>query len=437
MKKRIGILISIISVLLLWGCQMRTVDEMYMPPKRSDDFNSLQRVIEKSMNGLEYSAPLSGDNQQIVQMVDLDGDGEKEALLYAAGGSELPLHILIFSLKGEEYVHTQTIDLAGSAFDKVEYAQIDGIGGMEIIVGTQVSNQVSRSVSVYRFSNAEAEQMITANYLNFLTVDLNSNGKGELFVIRSGTTETDRGVVELYSHNAGVMERSVELTMSETVSKLKRILVGQLGDGKQAVYVASAVDEDTLITDVYTLVDNTFTNVSLSNESGTSMKTMRNYYVYADDIDADGIMELPELIPMRSIDMAWRNGNQYLIRWYSMSSDGTEQNKLYTYHNFIGGWYLQIPQVLASKITVVDLGNVCDFYVWEEGRALKVLTVHTLTGPNRESQSTEENRFVLQKTESAIYSATLDEWAVNYGISQETVLRSFQMIHEKWKTGET
>lgn len=437
MRKIIKILVCIISVSLLLGCQMRTVDQMYVPPKRSEDFNSLQKVINSSMNGLEYSAPISGENQQIVQTADLDGDSIPECLLFAKGGSDLPLHILVFAMEGDEYVHTQTIDLVGSAFDKVEYAQIDGIGGMEIIVGSQVSNQVSRSVSVYSFSGGEAEQLITADYLNFMTVDLNSNGKSEVFVIHAGSTEMDRGVVELYSHNAGVMERSVELNMSETASKLKRILLGQLYDGKQAVYVASAVDEDTLITDVYTIVDGAFTNVSLSNESGTSMKTMRNYYVYADDIDADGIMELPGLIEMRSIDLAWRGSDQHLIRWYSMSSDGAEHDKMYTYHNFIGGWYLQIDEALADKITVVDLGNVCDFYVWEEGKALKVLTVYTLTGQNRESQSTADNRFVLQKTESTIYSASLDEWARNYNISQETVLRNFQIIHEKWNTGET
>ncbi len=436
MRNIIKLIFCILSVLLLCGCQMRTVDQMYVPPKRSDDFNSLQKVINASMTGLEYSAPLSGDNQQIVQTADLDGDSISECLLFAKGGSEQPLHILVYALQNEEYVHVQTIDMVGSAFDKVEYAQIDGVGGMEIIVGRQVSNQVSRSVSVYSFQSGEAEQLITANYLNFLTVDLDDNGRSELFVIRSGPTEMDRGIVELYSHNAGVIERSVELNMSDTASKIKRIRIGQLDDEKQAVYIASAIDEDTLITDVFAVVEDTFANVSLSNESGTSMKTMRNYFVYADDIDADGIMELPELIEMPSIDQAWRDSDQYLIRWYSMSSDGSERNKLYTYHNFIAGWYLQIQQELANKISVVDLGNVCDFYVWEDGRALKVLTIYTLTGSNRENQSTDDGRFVLQKTESTIFSASLDEWAVKYNISQESILRSFQMIHEKWNTGE-
>ena len=434
--KRILTLI-LLSALLLCGCQMRTVDQMYVPPKRSDDYNSLQTVISQSMAGMEYSAPISGDNQQIVQMADLNGDDVMECLLFAKGGDNLPLHIMVFSMVDEEYVHTQTIDLPGSAFDKVEYALIDDQAGMEIIVGTQVSDQVSRSVSVYSFATGEAEQLVTEDYVTFLTVDLTDSGKKELFVIRAGSNDLDRGVVELFSFQDGVIQRSLELNLSETADNLKRILIGQLHGGKTAVYVASAVDEDTLITDVYAIVNGGFTNVSLSNESGTSVKTMRNYFVYADDMDSDGIMELPSLIPMRSIDKTWYGYDQNLIRWYSMTPDGEEIDKLYTYHHFIGGWYLQIEDSIAPNVSVVDLGNVCDFYVWEEGSPVKVMSVHTMTGQSREAQSTSENRFILHKTESTIYAASLDDDAARFGFTQESVLRNFHMIHEQWYTGET
>ncbi len=436
MIKKFILLSLLLLALVFSGCQMRTVDQMYVPPERSEDFNSLKSAISNAMAGMEYSAPVSGENQQIVQMEDLNGDGIQECLLFVKGGTERPLHIMIFSLADQEYVHTETIDLVGTAFEKVEYAQIDNAPGVELVVGSQVSEQVSRSVSVFSFSKGEAEQLICADYLNFLTVDLNSNGIRELFVLRLGPTETDRGVVELFSVQQGVMERSVEVSMSEPADKRKRILTGQLEGGKPAVYVASAVDEDTLITDVFAVVDGTFTNVSLSNDSGTSIKTMRNYFVYADDIDSDGIMELPSLIEMRSIDTARHGSGNNLIRWYSMTAQGEEVDKLYTYHNFIGSWYLQLDSQYALQISVVDLGNVCDFYIWEGDRAVKALSVFTLTGQSREEQSTSEGRFVLHKSESVIYSASLDDGAIGYNITQETVVRSFHLIHEHWKTGE-
>lgn len=426
----------LVWVLLLCGCQMRTVDQMYALPERSEDYKSLQTVINNAMNGMEYSAPISGENQQLVQMQDLDGDGIPECLLFAKGGEERPLHILIFSQQEDAYVHTDTIDVVGTAFEKVEYAQIDGKGGVEIVVGSQVSDQVSRSVSVFTLTGGEAEQLVTADYLNFLTVDLDANNRSELLVLRAGPTEADRGIVELFSVRDGVVQRSVEVNMSETADKLKRILTGRLSGGEPAVYVASAVDENTLITDVFAIVDGTFTNVSLSTESGTSIRTMRNYFVYADDMDNDGIMELPSLMEMRSIDTARRDSGNYLIRWYSMTTRGETVDKLYTYHNFIGGWYMQIGSELSTRLSVVDLGNVCDFYAWNGDSPVKLFSVYTLTGQSRESQSTAENRFVLHKAESVIYSAQLDDGAGQYGITQETVIRSFSLIHEHWKTGE-
>ena len=433
-RKLIGLILFVSA--LCCGCQMRTVDQMYVPPERSEDFKSLQTVINNAMTGMEYSAPISGDNQQIVQMKDLDGDQVPECLLFTKGGEERPLHILIFSQRGEEYVHADTIDVVGTAFEKVEYAQIDGKGGMEIVVGSQVSDRVSRAVSVFSLSGGEAEQLVTADYVNFLTVDLDANNRSELLVLRSGPTETDRGIAELFSVRDGIMERSVEVSMSETADKLKRILIGRLYGGEPAVYVASAVDENTLITDVFTVVDGVFTNVSLSSDSGTSIKTMRNYFIHADDMDNDGIMELPSLMEMRSIDTARRDADNYLIRWYSMTAHGETVDKLHTYHNFIGGWYMQVENELASQLSVVDLGNVCDFYVWTGDRPVKIFSVYTLTGQSRETQSTAEGRFVLHKAESIIYSAKLDDGALLYGITQETVIRNFHLIHEHWKTGE-
>lgn len=435
--KKMRILAFILVVLLLCGCQMRTVDKMYSPPERSQDYSSLQSVINEAMADLEYSAPTSGENQQLVQIADLNGDDTPEYLLFAKGGAELPLHILVFAMRSGSYQHTETIDLAGASFDRVEYAQIDGKPGMELVVGTQVSDRVSRSVAVYGFSGGEAQQLVAADYLNFLTVDLDRNGFSELFVVRSGPTENDRGIVELFHAENGIMERSLEITMSETANKLKRILVGKLHGGQTAVYVACAVDDDTLITDVYTVVNGQFTNVSLSNESGTSIKTMRNYFVYADDIDGDGIMELPSLIPMPSIDTALRDGGNNLIRWYSMTTDGEEVVKLHTYHNFIGGWYMELNNDVALRISVVELGNVRDFYIWQDGAAIKAFTVYTLTGQSREEQSTADGRFVLHKTESTIYAARLDDGASICNFTKETVIRSFHLIREYWKTGET
>lgn len=96
MKRRILLVLLAAAFGLLSGCALRTVDEMYAIPKRSEEYNNLQSAIDSAMYGLTYSAPVSGEHQQSVQMADLDGDGVEEYLVFAQGNSAKPLQILIF-----------------------------------------------------------------------------------------------------------------------------------------------------------------------------------------------------------------------------------------------------------------------------------------------------------------------------------------------------
>ncbi len=121
------LLLLVATVTLLSGCSMRTVGEMYRIPKRSKEYNNLQTVIDNAMSGLVYSAPLSGENRQTIQMADLDGDGVQEYLLFAKSkdSAESPLKILVFTKEEDTFVHKSTISGNGAAFDQVEYAQMD------------------------------------------------------------------------------------------------------------------------------------------------------------------------------------------------------------------------------------------------------------------------------------------------------------------------
>ena len=184
-------------------------------------------------------------------------------------------------------------------------------------------------------------------------MDLDRDNQGELFVLYPGQTEESPGFVALYEVEKGVVERSLEVKLSAPVSRLQRVITGELAGGEAAVFVASALEDTVLVTDVYALRSGARTNISLSNESGTSVSTIRNHFVYAQDIDEDGQLELPALIPMKA--MSERNTqSEDLIRWYSLSITGEEVDKLYTYHNFVNGWDLVRDSNWAQHGTVAQ-----------------------------------------------------------------------------------
>ena len=434
-KKRIFWLLFLVTILLT-GCNMRTIDEMYCLPKRPEQYLNLQSVVDEAMRGLQYHAPISGENRQPVQMVDLNGDGSAECLVFAKGNDEKPLKVLIFTCIDDEYIIADTLEGTGTAFEQVQYIHFASTNTYDLVIGRQVSDQVVRPVSVYTLRDGRMEQLLTTHYTRFVPTDLNEDGLSELLVLRPGEDPVANGVAELFSVRSGVVERSHEVAISEPADAIKRIMVSRLNDGHPAVYVASDVDGEAIITDVYALLDQVFTNVSLSNESGTSVQTLRNYYVYAADLDNDGALELPDLIPLKASEQN-SNDNQYLIRWYAMNSDGSEVDKLHTYHSFTGGWYLELPEEIASNITINQLGNSYEFSVVNPDETETVLmTLYVFTGQGREEQALADNRFVLYRSESAVYAAHLEVASAAYNITQKTMIDGFHLITQNPINGE-
>lgn len=437
-RKRNLVAVLLLTLSILSGCGMRTVDQMYSLPKRSAEFQKLQSAIDGSMTGLEYSSPLSGENQQTVQMADLDGDGEPEYLLYAKGSSDNPMQILIFKESDGKFLLMQTIKNSGTAFAQAEYVNLDGEPGAELVVGLRVSDRLPRYLAVYSFSGGNCRQLMTVNYAKFLTTDLNRDGYAELMVVSDTESENTTAVSALYTCVDGSMVRSMEAPLSGNSDQIRRMMLSTLHGGAPAVYIASAVGQNSVITDVLSLREGVFSNISLSNESGTSVQTMRNFFIYADDIDRDGTLELPELITMAPVEGFHSTSAQHLIRWYSMDLDGNEITKCYTFHSFDGGWYLHLEPEYAPRCSVIQQGRTYGFYIWDEQftAANKVLTVYALNGSKRQEQALEDGRFVLYKTDGVIFAAKLEESASDFGMTANSLTEAFHLIHMDWKSGE-
>lgn len=433
MTKRIRFFCGLLAlVMLLSGCMLKTVDQLYCLPKRSQEYNDLQIAIDPAMEGLDYCAPMQGDNRQTVQIADLNGDGESEVVVFAKGSDERPLKILVFARVEEAYQNIALIETAGTAFEQVEYADMDGEPGLELIVGRQLGNEVLHSLSVYAFASGQSETILTAGYTRFLVADLNGDDRRDLFVLRPGA-DAANGVAELYACSDGTLKFSAEAPLSEPVDTLKRLAFGSMDGEHQAVFVASRYSEDAIITDVFSVVDGRFVNVSLSNESGTSIQTVRNFYVYSNDIDGDGLIELPSTVDPDSED------KQEMIRWYNLTSDGGEVEKAFTYHNYSDRWFVFLREEWMGSITVTrrtDLGTA-PAYVFSMGAKGPVLfMIYAFTGDDRETLANSEGRFRLDSTDEVVYAASLGTSAAKYGLTQETMISDFNFIREAWKTGE-
>lgn len=441
MKRRIlTAMLFLLTALLFSGCTMRTVEQMYALPKRSEEFNEMQSAIDTAMYGMTYASPQSGENQQTVQMADLNGDGVEEIIVFAKGASEKPLQVLIFTHDADGNVRTmETIGSNGLAFEQVEYVDFDDRPGKELVVGIRVGEQVQRSLAVYTFQNNDAELMLLNGYSKFITCDLDKNGRSELMVFRQGEVELQRAMAVLYQTKNGQIERSLELSMSGKAEDIRRIMQGSLQNGTSAVYVASAPEANVMVTDVLTLKGDSFVNLTYSGDVNTSIPTLRNFYVYSEDIDGDGVVEIPSTVTMKPLSMWQTAEHRQFLRWYALDENGWEYNKLFTFHNFVGGWYLRLHNTWASRITVEQDNGVYRFYLWDESYqiASSLFTLYVFTGSNRDEEAVKDGRFALYRSEGVAYAASLNVAAAEYDITEDYLIESFRLIRQDWQTGET
>ena len=425
---KIAVLI-LFAALVFSGCGLKTVDQLYCLPKRSESDNNLQTVIDEAMDGLTFSAPMYGSNRLSVQVADLDGDNVDEYLLFAKDSSEKPLKILIFCQLASGFVLMDTIEGYGFAFDFVEYAQVDDRPGVEIIVGRQVSDQVARAVSVYRFTSGFSRQLLSTGYSRLSTCDLDQDGKKEIFLLNYGADDKGNGLVVLYDYREGQMQRSSEKNISSSAASFQRFTPGTLQGGRQAMLVTCEKDEQTLITDVFVMDDGQLSTAA----KGITAQTLKDYHVYPTDVDGDGILEMARLLPMPDTGFG---GRQYLLQWYSLDEEGEETEKQYTFHNYSEGWYLVIEKSRIEELVVEQTEESTVFSRMDAGNKITMLVIEAFTDTDREEIAKQDGRVILYKGDAVIYTAKITEEALKLGLTAEALNSVFYPIRAELMTEE-
>lgn len=441
MKKRWLSVASILSLAaLLGGCVLEPAENLYAVPKQPESYYNLQSAIEEVMPaGAAYSPPTAGENQQAVQLNDLDGDGEDEALLYWKTEGETPLVLTVFDKRNGQFEAVAEVRSAGNAFDQVAYVELDDRDGKEIVLGRQVSENVTQILSAYSLQGRELTELFSASYSEFTVASLSEGGEKGVFLLYQDADATN-GTAEFYLWSDGQMVRQREAQMSAPVSAVRRILAGDMCKGVPAVFVASAYGEDSLVTDAFGFRNGSFVNFVRLDETDTEVKTVRDYYVYGCDIDRDGLMELPRLTAMRETE-ASGSKNQSLIHWYNLLPDGRTRDKLVTYHDYAGGWYAVIPERRTSALAVNQSaatggGKLSTFLYLDGDSEQPLFTVITLPVAAAERLSDGHWTTLLQKGDTVV-AVRQESGAKQYALTIETLRDMINAIPVDWKTGET
>ncbi|MEG2959060.1 MAG: hypothetical protein RR828_04920 [Oscillospiraceae bacterium] len=433
--------------LMLSGCFMRTVDEMYAIPQPPEEYQNLDAKIQevKTALGAEYAAPLSGRDTQPIQLQDLDGDGEQESAVafFRVPSGEKPLKIYIFTRQPDDsYITDCILQGDGSAIFSVSYEDLGGTPAKEMVVSWQMSANV-HTLAAYSLVSTEAVELMRTSYTKFRVLDMDMDNKMEILALQIDTTQEGASRCELYDYDGTTMILQSTAPLSAGVTEIKSANSGFLRDSVPALFACSAyMDEKNQIVDIFALKDGQLQNIVLDAETGMSREIMRYYVMGTQDINGDGILELPQAEALPEYDSPALAPNYWMLHWRQYDLDGKAYEVFSTYHNVTDGWYIVLPDWWYGGITVSrrDLSSTGErrmvFSRWngETKEPIDFLTIYTLTGANRASRAAIGNRQPLLEDVSTIYACEFAKDGWDCGLDKDGLLERFHLIRTAWSS---
>ena len=317
MKKISILFIAIIICCFFSGCNINisSIDTLMRPPKLSGENSLLQQTFESTVGDSEsivMKTPVSGDNRSSYLLYDLDNDSVKEALvLYSDPIKDDLTYITVFKYINEKWLFVSTIKGRSSEIYSVDFADINGDGNFEILISwsqvvsgdtftpASMNSNGEKLLTIYSYNGGSVTLLKNEAYSKLLVADINNDSADELFILTISLTNQEK--VTLGRIVAFDKEYSIE-------QELKFQLTGMLDvhnivcdsysideEFHTRVYVDGSISESGIITEIIDIKQSDFSISLPFYESNISSQplTLRDVRVYSQDIDNDGVVEVP------------------------------------------------------------------------------------------------------------------------------------------------
>lgn len=441
--KPIRMIPVLLSLLLLGGCTFPSGDDLLAAPRPSTNYQTLQVELEDLLaSGVSYTAPTGGENRSSIQLVDLDGDGVEEAIAFFRGSTSATsnnFQIYIYKRQGDQYVCTGTVEGQGTAVQSVDYPVITPDGRRGMVVTWRLTGDGTGALTMCDFDNACVPGvLLETEYSAMELTDLTGDGARDLLLLT--TDPGGRRVARLYQYQDDELLLAGEAATSPETVSVERMRSGRVQMNQPAVFaeerMASGVG---LTTDIFVYNNDTLINLALDGEDSITRSTYRPVSVYATDINADGITELPRAVLMAGYTDAAASDAVFMLDWHVYSVDRPPVAVATTYDNISDGWRLNIDSAWHNRITAVKttdsgLSSVTFSEYISVGQQIPLFTIYTATGSTREYYAGRSDLLQLGESAQAVYFARIADDAEQsaLAISEQDIKNGFSLVKQDW-----
>lgn len=286
-------------MVLLTGCEMKSGEELMKAPKLTGEQEVISKAIKAQIpNNAKMVSPMSGDNKNAIQFCDLDNDGEDEVVVfYKEEDTQKPVTVKVLDRNGQQWESTYEIAGSGNEVDKIYYADVTGDKKKELIIGWRLFDQTNKGVSIYKIGNNKKE-IFGASYNEMVMTDFDRNEVQELCVTQPKKDTAMQDMVLYRYQKDGVSEVSRMPINMGTDGRFNNMIFGNVNADRRGVFLDLLVGEKS-----YTKVIGMENGALLSLfETGEDIAQLRDVHEKCQDINSDGIVEIPIVRAMPSYE---------------------------------------------------------------------------------------------------------------------------------------
>lgn len=352
MKKRITLLMFLLFTVISSGCSMTdSLDELTIPPEQDEYKEEIKVAIKDYLpQNTRPIIPPTEDDVSYIKLVDLDGDGIDEALVfYTLDLKENPLRILVLKKEKNKWNNMPEIKIVGQELDKVLFKDLNGDGGKDIIIGSKIKYSLDKSINIHSIKESKIESIFRGTYDEVIIDDLNDDNLTEMLILKLDR-ESQESFGELYKNVEGKIERIDKTSFNEN-AEINYAVYDYIYEKNKGIIVSTTVNLDIVNTYIMTVRDDKLVNLIkdglIQKEKQASTKIL-----LPRDINKDGIIDIaiPNKAQRSNSDLI-----NWVTEWYSFDGNNGIELKMMNYYDERLNFTFDLPLKWNNKLTITNL----------------------------------------------------------------------------------
>ena len=413
-----------VLTLLLTGCTPLKMDAptLMKPPKTTAEKQEIYQVLEEKAGAqMTLRYPKAGEYRSAIIMKDVTGDGNEEALAFYTKGDESFTFLSVISEVGGVWQEIANFQSPAVQIDRVCFGDFSGNGVTDFAVGWGSSAAGTAELSLYTSAEGTVKEISTKEFYSELAV-LELHAIAKVFGILNG--------------NVNLMDT---VALDPEVTKYNKVTVAKIDANHTGILLDSATSARVFQTEILYWEKS---GASLRNPlyfSGEKNYTLRAAAIASQDINGDGIAEIPITHGLPGEFTEDAPDTAYAVNWhrYDMSTN-TFTNLLSTVVNSRDGYMMILPEAWRDNITTEQNAEQASlsFYQWrraadatESGsRGELLLRIYVMTQEQWNAQAETTQLHKLKQHSNIVFAAELPQTQSELGLTLQETEQYFKIF---------